>query len=111
MNLPLRIGVLAGASAPGIESLLERPYLFQPVVVAGCAAPLTQANALETAQVPVVYDPPSIRMNPVRAFHHTSLCLMTSSGNPAKCSNSGEEVTRDDRYPKAHRRLGIDAGV
>jgi folate-dependent phosphoribosylglycinamide formyltransferase PurN len=56
MTLPLRIGVLAGASAPGIESLLERPDLFQLAVVAACAAPLKQATALEAAQVPVVYE-------------------------------------------------------
>jgi hypothetical protein len=56
MTLPLRIGVLAGASAPGIESLLDRPDLFQLVVVAGCAAPLAQAKTLDAAQVPVVYE-------------------------------------------------------
>ena len=55
MTLPLRIGVLAGASAPGVESLLDRPELFQ-LVVAGCAAPLAQAKTLDAAQVPVVYE-------------------------------------------------------
>lgn len=56
MTLPLRIGVLAGAAAPGIESLLTGGDLFELVVVATTDPAFAEAKALEAAHVPVVFE-------------------------------------------------------